>query len=672
MTPLLAPHRPAAALVLAVAAGLGLVAVVASRARAGEPTAPVTAPAAAPGPWSAEVLDLAARVPVQDGGRVKPLDTFATYTLLGIAHKRTAKDASGGALTPTAWLLDVLLRPALARKHPSFLVENDEVLDAVGLAHEGKKKRDLYPYEVLAPAADKLRELATVYMKKDAKALTPVQSGVVDLYRGTVTFDRLTRLLDFGRAELDVSQSPELRALFGGRDRVRAPDVLARGAQLARLLPHDDPHAGIAGAPVAAGDGTSAASSLVTQLNALARDGMALALVPPPVTLGDQETWFTPGDALAAALQGIQLPDDVAGLMVHLAGMAAKVDDRAAFTEELRAFQATSERITRARGEYEKIRLEVALNHLDPFHRGAHLYLLAFLLVAVGWLVQNRWVRAAAWTVLLGTLALHVTGIVMRCVLRERPPISTLYETVLFISGLGVLACLVAERIDRRGIALALAPILGWLGLYLANSYEALKGEDTMPQLVAVLDTNFWLTLHVTCIAIGYSGGLLASALAHVTVLGRAFGFKRADADFYRSAGRMTYGMLAFGLLFSVVGTILGGIWANDSWGRFWGWDPKENGALMICLAQLAILHGRLGGYLKTFGVAMATVAQGTIVAFSWWHVNHLGIGLHAYGFTAGVITALMIFYATEAVVLALGFSYLFRRGSAASAPTAS
>ncbi len=353
--------------------------------------------------------------------------------------------------------------------------------------------------------------------------------------------------------------------------------------------------------------------------------------------------------------------------------MAAKVDgDRAAFTAPCAAFQATSERMTRARGEYAKIKLEVALNRLDPFHRGAFVYLLAFLLVAVGWMVTNRWLRWAAWVVILGALALQMAGIVMRCILRERPPISTLYETVLFISALGVPACVVAERFDRRGIALALAPVLGWLGLFIANSYEALKGEDTMPQLVAVLDTNFWLALHVTCIAIGYSGGLLASALAHVTVLGRAFGFKRADADFYRSAGRMTYGMLAFGLLFSVVGTILGGIWANDSWGRFWGWDPKENGALMICLAQLAILHGRMGGYLKTFGVAMATVAQGTIVAFSWWHVNHLGIGLHAYGFTQGVITALVVFYATEAVVLALGFSYLFRRGSGASAPTTS
>jgi ABC-type transport system involved in cytochrome c biogenesis permease subunit len=115
----------------------------------------------------------------------------------------------------------------------------------------------------------------------------------------------------------------------------------------------------------------------------------------------------------------------------------------------------------------------------------------------------------------------------------------------------------------------------------------------------------------------------------------------------------MTYGMLGFGLFFSVVGTILGGIWANESWGRFWGWDPKENGALLICLSQLAILHARMGGLLGPFGVAVGTILSGAVVAFSWWGVNLLGIGLHSYGFTGGVLRGLLTFYAVEAAVLA-------------------
>jgi ABC-type transport system involved in cytochrome c biogenesis permease subunit len=194
-----------------------------------------------------------------------------------------------------------------------------------------------------------------------------------------------------------------------------------------------------------------------------------------------------------------------------------------------------------------------------------------------------------------------------------------------------------------------------------------IKGEDTMPQLVAVLDTNFWLWTHVTVINMGYAGALLTSAIAHIFIVGRVVGARSRDPDFYASLSRILYGTLGFGLIFTVVGTILGGIWANESWGRFWGWDPKENGALMIVLAQLAILHGRLGGILKSFGIAMAAVGMGVIVAFSWWGVNLLGIGLHSYGWASGVALGLYVFYALEATVLLAGglWWYLRRRARA-------
>src|SRR5690606_19088166 len=121
-----------------------------------------------------------------------------------------------------------------------------------------------------------------------------------------------------------------------------------------------------------------------------------------------------------------------------------------------------------------------------------------------------------------------------------------------------------------------------------------------------------------------------------------------------RSVSRMIYGTICFALVFSVVGTILGGIWANDSWGRFWGWDPKENGALLICLVNIATLHGRLAGWLRDRGMALAAIFGGVVVAFSWFHVNQLGVGLHSYGFTEGILTALTIFYVSQAIVFAL------------------
>jgi cytochrome c biogenesis factor len=123
----------------------------------------------------------------------------------------------------------------------------------------------------------------------------------------------------------------------------------------------------------------------------------------------------------------------------------------------------------------------------------------------------------------------------------------------------------------------------------------------------------------------------------------------------------MVYGVLCFGLIFSTVGTILGGIWANESWGRFWGWDPKENGALLIVISQLVILHARKGGFLREFGVAIAGAAAGCVVAFSWWGVNLLGVGLHSYGFTSGIQSALSSYYAIQGSIVLLGLAALWR-----------
>jgi ABC-type transport system involved in cytochrome c biogenesis permease subunit len=172
---------------------------------------------------------------------------------------------------------------------------------------------------------------------------------------------------------------------------------------------------------------------------------------------------------------------------------------------------------------------------------------------------------------------------------------------------------------------------------------------------VAVLDSNFWLTTHVITITLGYSGGLLAAALSCGYLLLRGLGLDGGDRDLRRAITRAVYGMICLTLFLSLVGTVLGGIWANYSWGRFWGWDPKENGALMIVIWTLVILHARLGGYIKEWGLHFASIFTACIVAFSWWHVNFLGVGLHNYGFTAGK-SAIWVFYGVMGTFLIFGF----------------
>jgi len=341
----------------------------------------------------------------------------------------------------------------------------------------------------------------------------------------------------------------------------------------------------------------------------------------------------------------------------------------AAASEKMKQFHAGVVGLTRARGEYGKIEMEVSFYRAAWFHWSMGFFAIAFVIVMVTWLLPR--VRLTYWSANLVTLVAIVfatIGITLRCIIQGRPPVTTLYETILFITASAALTGLVVEWMNRRRIALSLAAIIGFAGLLLAMRYELKEGRDTMPSLVAVLDTNFWLATHVTTVTFGYAAGLLACAVAHLYVIGRTltpWGSERT----YRAIARMVYGIICFGLFFSILGTILGGIWANESWGRFWGWDPKENGALMIVLWELAMLHARLGGYIRDFGFSMAAIAGGIVVAFSWWGVNLLGVGLHSYGFTSGIQQALYIYYGIEILVLlACGTAWFLSRGQTGEA----
>ena len=117
----------------------------------------------------------------------------------------------------------------------------------------------------------------------------------------------------------------------------------------------------------------------------------------------------------------------------------------------------------------------------------------------------------------------------------------------------------------------------------------------------------------------------------------------------------MVVGTVAFGLLFSFLGTVLGGIWADQSWGRFWGWDPKENGALMIVLYNAIILHARWAGLIRSKGLMVMSVLGNCVTAFSWFGVNMLGVGLHSYGFLEKSLMGLVIFVFIQCVVAWIG-----------------
>ena len=214
-----------------------------------------------------------------------------------------------------------------------------------------------------------------------------------------------------------------------------------------------------------------------------------------------------------------------------------------------------------------------------------------------------------------------------------------------------VVCALVAELFSKKGIVLAAGLILGALSCQMGIMYESSQAVDHMDPLVAILRSNFLLSTHVITIVLGYAAGLLAAVLSHVYLL--ASPLRLIGRKTEQSLDRMAYGILCFSLVFTLVGTVFGGIWGNESWGRFWGWDPKENGALMIVLWQLVVLHARKAGWLSPWLLHFSNVLGGVIIAFAWWGVNMLGVGLHSYGFTSGR-NALDIFYWSEAVLCVL------------------
>jgi ABC-type transport system involved in cytochrome c biogenesis permease subunit len=393
----------------------------------------------------------------------------------------------------------------------------------------------------------------------------------------------------------------------------------------------------------------------------------------PPKNASD-ETWLTAGNTIMEVMTD-QSKDPATAVsdirLLETAVRSVPISEKE-FRKHFIEFEESTVKRANSRGEMKRIGMEVAYFKYDYFLNAMVFFLIgtlcAMAMFAAG---SGKVSKIISWATLGFTSAgavLCVIAIVKRCLIMDRPPVGNLYDTVIFIAATGVIFALLVEWMTRQRFALALAPILGLGLIILARRYELGDGADHLDPLVAVLDSNFWLATHVITITLGYSAGLLSAFLSCGYILMRGLNLDGNDKDLRRSFTKAVYGCLCLTVFLSLVGTVLGGIWANYSWGRFWGWDPKENGALMIVLWTLAILHARMGGILKEWGIHLASVFTACIVAFSWWHVNFLGVGLHNYGFTgkAGIIWA---FYGVMMVFILFGLiALLVERFNKASA----
>jgi ABC-type transport system involved in cytochrome c biogenesis permease subunit len=295
---------------------------------------------------------------------------------------------------------------------------------------------------------------------------------------------------------------------------------------------------------------------------------------------------------------------------------------------------------------------EVFFNHFAPFYHCIVVYLFVFLISCFAWVTAPATLNKTAFWLCILTLLVHTWALGSRMHIQGRPPVTNLYSSAIFIGWGCVLGCLMLEGIYKNGIGNIVGSVTGSLTLLIAQHLSA-EG-DTLEMMQAVLDTNFWLATHVTCVTLGYTATFVAGFLGIIyVVMGIVTTTLTPERD--KSLTQMIYGVVCFAMLFSFVGTVLGGIWADQSWGRFWGWDPKENGALLIVIWNAIILHARWGGMAKSRGVALLAIAGNMVTGWSWFGTNQLGVGLHAYGFNDQLAWGLTAFWLSQLGLIGVG-----------------
>jgi cytochrome c-type biogenesis protein CcsB len=281
------------------------------------------------------------------------------------------------------------------------------------------------------------------------------------------------------------------------------------------------------------------------------------------------------------------------------------------------------------------LRLEYFYNHFEGFYRAIWFYGIAFLTLLIAHLRnRGRALRNFGVIIALVALAFHATGIVLRCLIAGRPPVTNMYESIIWVSFAASFFGMIFFARYRTPIYLLASLPATLIALLLVHQMPIAMPASIDP-LVPVLRDNFWLTIHVLTITLSYAAFLLACAFGHILLFRYARNPRGARAD--APMHFWLYRVLQLGVLLLAAGTILGGVWANYSWGRFWGWDPKETWALIALLCYITTLHGRLAGWWTEFGLVVASVVCFLAVLMAWYGVNFvLGKGLHSYGFGIG------------------------------------
>ena len=587
------------------------------------------------------------RLPLTANGRVVPMDSLARNSLLAIREKQTVNtepwkswNEKPKIISATEWLANVMMNPAVADNWPVFRLDNPDLVSLLKLPDKGAQSDGKhYSWNQIQPALDTFDKENQRVQKIESANRTAYENAIVKMHARLTLYAQLKNAVQPADAQDWPAELAAYEALI--------PDGVAaiRAQQAGKPFNQTNFNAFVANIE-----------------RCQFRANLEPPLILPPS--GARE-WRRMGDALLEAPRGLAL-DKAVHAYAQMAG-ALDANQPAEFNAAVRDLRV--ELLAVQPKSLDKAQAEVFFNQMQPFYNAMVIYILAGLLAIFSWFNLSETLRrSSVWLVWLA-FVIHTIGLVYRMVLEGRPPVTNLYSSAIFIGWGAVLLGLILEKFHKNGIGLVVASVIGFITLIIAH-HLALEG-DTMEMMRAVLDTNFWLATHVVSVTIGYASTYVAGFLALIYILRGVF-TKTLDAATGKSLARMIYGIVCFATLFSFVGTVLGGIWADQSWGRFWGWDPKENGALIIVLWNALILHLRWGGLIRERGLVNCAIFGNIVTSWSWFGVNMLGIGLHSYGFTQAAFFWLVLFAVSQLVFIALGLlplkwwqSFKLRNGGA-------
>lgn len=514
-----------------------------------------------------------AMLPIAHEGRIKPLSVFAREQLRDISGESEWQKQPA-----IDWLAKMVFYPESMHKERLILLESQPVREMLALPSHAAHQHDLMELQVaMRKHTDTI--LPAVLAAQYDQPLTPLQKELVQLYTRIQKFQQLQDSLNF-------------------------------------LLPFP--------------------KKLRAQMEERGMTNPLFAIIPS--TWPGDEDWHSPWE-LRFNGKGSPQSGEYLRRWDNMA-QAYRTDDATKWQKAVE--QATLTIQEMGAGKYHPLRLM-----LEEWY-----YRLSFLtLAAVGYglfiffvviarrpradaTTQPTLLQRLAMTVYSLALAAHGLALLVRMLILERPPVSNLYESVLFVSFLIACAGLIMQQNRLRAGIAAISALL------LILSQSLLSGQEQLPVVMAVLNTNFWLGTHVICITAGYAAAVLTSLMAHYRLYHLSYG---ENAPHPR--GEV---LPLIALLLTAVGTLLGGIWADQSWGRFWGWDPKENGALLIVLWLIWLLHGKLTGQFSERIYLAGLAYLNVIVSLAWFGVNLLSVGLHSYGFTSGTAHGLLAFIILE------------------------